>query len=403
MNPFLAKSVCLSLLLLSMLAVKLDAPAQSGDYYIMDGKRVPRSFYDAGQLILEGNDLLRANRNQEASVKLQQALAIAPDFPEAHHNYGLAMAKLGNYPAAIEQFQLALKLKPSFDSALLSLGGMYQSTGRMQEAIATYKEFLTRFPQSPDASKVASLVQGLQRESSNSSNPGAPTHLGTTPPSAAAPDDYLADVTRTGTLRWPADRLPLKVYVRSGANVPGFDPKYDAILKKSFDDWSRASGGTVKFVYIPTPAQADIDVTWTNDPSKLANTAEAGETRLTSNRFGVVHGTIQLLTVPLLPGATVTPSRIRLISLHEIGHVLGLTGHTSNPDDTMFYSSTISDSWRDLSARDANTIARLYNSSKVVNQTNSIPEDPATDWHKADKSFRDAHMDVDAPAVKNGP
>jgi tetratricopeptide (TPR) repeat protein len=387
MNPFLAKSVSLSLLLLlSTLAVRLDAPAQSGDYYIMDGKRVPRSFYDAGQLILEGNTLLRANRNEEASVKLQQALAIAPDFPEAHHNYGLAMAKLGNYPAAIEQFQMALKLKPTLDSALLSLGGMYQSTGRMQEAIKTYKEYLTRFPQSPDASKVASLVQGLQREYSNSSKPGAPTHLGTTPPSTAAPDDYLADVTRMGTLRWPEDHLPLKVYLRPGAKVPGFDPKYEAILKQSFDDWARASGGTVKFVYIPTPAQADIDVTWTSDPSKLANTAEAGETRLISNRFGVVHGTIQLLTVPLLPGSTVTPSRIRLISLHEIGHVLGLTGHTSNPDDTMFYSSTISDSWRDLSTRDAETIARLYAPSKTTMSNSPIK----------DVSVRDA-------AVKNGP
>ncbi len=364
MNSKLAKLVTLSLSLLSALAIAAEAAPQSGEHYMMDGKPVPRSFFDAGQLVNEGTNLLRANRNQEASVKLQQAIAIAPDFAEAHHNYGLALAKLGNVPNAVEQFQLALKLKPNLDTSWLSLGGLYQSTGRVEDAIKIYREFLTRFPNNRDAPKVASLVQGLQKEFANESKQPIAAASWLAPAAEASPDDYLADVTRRGMMRWPAERMPLKVHLHSGDKVPGFDPKFETILKKSFDDWAQASDGLVKFEFVASPTQADIDVSWTSDSAKFANSAESGETRLTSNKFGILHGVIQLLTVPLMPGILVTANRIRMISLHEIGHVLGLTGHTSNPDDAMFYSATIMDQWRSLSARDAKTIFRLYSTNR---------------------------------------
>ena len=154
--------------------------------------------------------------------------------------------------------------------------------------------------------------------------------------------------------------MPLKICLHSGVNVAGFDPQYDTILRKSFDDWAKASNSLVSFRYVTAADQADIDCSWTADAHKFANSAEAGETRLSSSKAGLIRGTIQLLTVQLMPGMPVTPNRIRIISLHEIGHVLGLTGHTPNPDDAMFYSATITDQWRNLSQRDANTIIRLY-------------------------------------------
>ena len=58
-----------------------------------------------------------------------------------------------------------------------------------------------------------------------------------------------------------------------------------------------------------------------------------------------------------------TENRIRQITLHEIGHALGITGHTTNPNDAMFFSVTLEDRWKDLSARDAATIVRMYSQS----------------------------------------
>ncbi len=364
MNPRHARPFALSLLLISLLAFADAAKSQTGERYEVDGKPVSRAFYEAGLLLVDGNNLLRANRYQEASVKLKQAVETAPDYAEAHYNYGLAMAKLGKLAGAVEQFHIAIKLKPTLDQCWLSLGGIYQASGQVDDAIKSYREFLARFPRSPQASQVSNLIRGLQNESS-SGNAGA-VGLGASPPASSSPDDYLADVTKRGTLRWPADRTVLRIYDRPAIKVAGYLPRYDAILRQSFDDWSKASRGAVRFQFQSVPANADIEIIWTSDPAKLANKAEAGETRLTSGKAGIVHGVIQILTVPLMPGMAVTPNRIRTISLHEIGHVLGLTGHTANPSDAMFYSATIADEWRNLTARDMNTMTRLYSPTRTA-------------------------------------
>ncbi len=360
MNPRLAKFTTLSLLLTSFLLFAEDAKSQTGERYEMDGKPVSRAFYEAALLVTDANNLLRANRNQEASVKLKQAIAVAPDYAEAHYNYGLAMAKLGSVPLAVEQFHTAIKLNPNLDQCWISLGGVYQSAGQIDDAIQSYKQFLTRFPHSAQAPQVSNLIKGLQNELGTSSGKSEGQGFGTSAPAKASPDDYLADVTKRGTLRWPPDHHVIRVYMRPAVNVAGYQPKYDTLARQSFTDWANASGGAVNFQFQSIPTNADIDFSWISDASKLVNKAEAGETRLTSGKFGIVHGTIRILTVPIMPGISVTPNRIRLISLHEIGHVLGLTGHTSNPNDAMFYSATIGDEWRNLSPRDINTMTRLY-------------------------------------------
>ncbi len=360
MNPRLAKSITLSALLISFLAFAEEANSQTGERYEMDGKPVSRAFYEAGLLVTDANNLLRANRYQEASVKLKQAVAVAPEYPEAHYNYGLSMAKLGNISGAVEQFHMAIKLNPNLDQCWISLGGVYQSAGQIEDAIASYKQFLTRFPRGAQVPQVTNLVKGLQNEIGLSNGKPDALKFGSSAPAQPSADDYLADVTKRGTLRWPPDHHTIRVFMRPPVNVVGYQPKYDTLVRQSFTDWANASAGALKFQFQSIPANADIDFSWTSDASKLVNKAEAGETRLTSGRFGIVHGVIQILTVPMMPGISVTPNRIRLISLHEIGHVLGLTGHTSNPNDAMFYSATIADEWRNLSPRDTNTMTRLY-------------------------------------------
>src|SRR5262249_45120520 len=98
-------------------AVKAGAEEQ----YLMDGKVVPKEFFDASPLVNEGTALLRSNRNKEAADKLAQAVQIAPTFPDAHHDYALALVKLGKPQEAIKEFKTALSLNPNLSSAWLSL------------------------------------------------------------------------------------------------------------------------------------------------------------------------------------------------------------------------------------------------------------------------------------------
>lgn len=332
-------------------AMQPASAQQQQQSYTLNGKPITKQQYEAGVLLNESIGLLQSNRNQEAADKLSKAAELDPSIPEVKHNLGIALAKLGRSDEALENLEAARQLNPTLDATWLSLGGVYQTQGRILDAVKTYKEFLTRFPKHRDATKVASLVQGLEKEMKMSGNSGQ---------TSAPTDDYVKEITRQGVLRWPTSKMPLKVFIRNGQGVPGFDPSNQQLLTKSFQDWATASNGAVSFSFIKDPKQSDIECSWTNNPNTFTNKAEAGETNLMGDKAGLCRGTIKLLTVPLVPELPLTENRMRMIYLHEIGHVLGLAGHTNNPQDIMFYSVNVADVWRDLTPRDGNTLMRLY-------------------------------------------
>lgn len=340
-------------LFLSLLVFSLNTQAWAqggGEQYVLNGKSISKEQYQGAVLAKEGVALLHANNNRDAVVKLKQAADLFPGFADIHLNLGIGLAKTGQIKEAISELELARNLNPGLDSAWMSLGGLYQTEGRLKDAVGAYSEFVKRFPQHKDAQKVASLITGLSKEASAESAVKSDINA----------QDYFAEITRTGKVRWPSNKMPLKVFIAPGADVPGYQKDSDNLLKQCFVDWQNASKGAVAFVFTPSEKDSDIQCSWTNDATRFKNIAEAGETQFYSGRNGIVKGTIAFLTIPLVPDMPLTVNRMRLIFLHEIGHVIGLAGHTNNPKDAMFYSIDIADVWKDLTERDANTVVRLY-------------------------------------------
>lgn len=317
--------------------------------YYLDGKPISQNYYQAAKLLNESVPLLQSNRNQEALEKLTTASQLAPEIPEVHNNMGLVLAKLGRNAEALQELEKAKAMKPDLAATWVTLGGLYQSQGRIQDAIATYSEFLKRFPSHSEANKIQSLVNGLKREVNSG-------FIRKVDPNAT---DYLGELGNS-VKRWPPEKMPIKIYFKSGHGVPAFKPIYQQILEESVATWEQASQGAISFQRVDSPQKADIVCSWTNDPSTFSNRAEAGETILYANQKGVVKGTVTILTVPLMVELPVTEARLRQICLHEIGHALGFGGHTSNPDDVMFYSLQVSDQIKNLSARDINSLRQLY-------------------------------------------
>jgi tetratricopeptide (TPR) repeat protein len=322
-------------------------------------------------LFRQGTSLLRANRNDEAMGQFAQSCRISPNFAEGHHEWAIALLKLGRNDEAIDQFNQAIAIDPNLAASWLSLGGAFQTAGKIPQAIAAYKNFVEKFPQDHDVPRVRNLIALLGKENAQTEGPSAQTE-GMPPKNpqvqgpaailgAAMPgNDYLADVTRQGVLRWGARRMPLKVFIEDGKLIPGYRPDFSSILKDAFQSWADASSGLVGFQYVPTPAGADVFCHWSANTAKFKDSAETAETKLYSDRYGVARGEIEILTLAPVSNQTVTDKSMRGTTLHEVGHVLGLAGHSKTPGDIMFFSNSLSEATQNLSIRDKNTLVRLY-------------------------------------------
>jgi len=334
--------------------------------YFMDGQPVSQQVGEAVKILNDSVVLLQQNKNQEACDALLKAEQMAPNVANIHGNLGLALAKLGRNPEAIKELEIARTLNPTYPGTLLTLGGIYQSQGQVQQAIDTYNEFLRLAPQHKDAAKVAALVAGLKNEM-------AQGMINTAPAASPNADNYLAELNNHLN-HWPASKMPVRVYIKPGDGLPGYTPTYMNILQESFAAWQEASQGMVAFRMVPEAKDADLVCSFISEPSSLSNSAEAGETNLFLNKEGLVKGTIKLLTVPLVPELPLTDNRKRWLCLHEVGHALGFGGHTSNPGDIMFYSTLVTESFPHLSPRDARSVRGLYSANANIqpgNQANN--------------------------------
>ena len=98
-----------------------------------------------------GNALFDKGRVDEAMAQFQEALKIQPDFAEAHNNLGNALLGKGRVDEAMAEIQEALKIQPDFAAAHNNLGNALVDKGRVDEAIAQYQKALNIQPDFAEA------------------------------------------------------------------------------------------------------------------------------------------------------------------------------------------------------------------------------------------------------------
>lgn len=193
--------------------------------------------------------------------------------------------------------------------------------------------------------------------------------------SNAASDDYLRQVSQEGSFRWTADHLPLNVYIEDGRNVPGYKPAYKQMIAQAFDEWSSQSNGLISWRQASDPRNADIVCTWTDSPTIKPGAVEAGQTRtlVQTDRYSgtgqLVRAQISILTE--LMGRPFTDANMYKTCLHEVGHALGLQGHSDVPSDIM-YPTVNETQVAQLKSRDINTLVKLYDGGYA----NSLAQTP---------------------------
>ncbi|MBS2000150.1 MAG: tetratricopeptide repeat protein [Cyanobacteria bacterium SZAS LIN-5] len=305
------------------------------------------------QLYNDGVALVQAHDLQNAESKFRDAISISPKFADAHSNLGTVLVQQGKYDDAMAELQKATQLKPTSPPAWGTLATCYQSLGRTEDAIAAFKTFLQLSPDAPEAAQVRSGIAMLENELKRTGGAKAV---------AQNPNDYFEDATQNGIARWPQSRLPITVSIKPDPNVPGFRQEYVDVLKQAFTDWEEASQGAIKFQFTDDPS-AKIVCTWTDDTKQMISSAEGGHAVVVPDSKGILKVNIILLSVPPLGTQKLSANYARRIDLHEIGHGLGILGHSKTPGDIMFSTVMPADTVPQLSNRDKATLAKIYSAS----------------------------------------
>lgn len=324
------------------LAISVGAHASGQTTFQPDNQAI--QLYNDGVALVQAHDL------QNAESKFRDAISISPKFADAHSNLGTVLVQQGKYDDAMAELQKATQLKPTSPPAWGTLATCYQSLGRTEDAIAAFKTFLQLSPDAPEAAQVRSGIAMLENELKRTGGAKAV---------AQNPNDYFEDATQNGIARWPQSRLPITVSIKPDPNVPGFRQEYVDVLKQAFTDWEEASQGAIKFQFTDDPS-AKIVCTWTDDTKQMISSAEGGHAVVVPDSKGILKVNIILLSVPPLGTQKLSANYARRIDLHEIGHGLGILGHSKTPGDIMFSTVMPADTVPQLSNRDKATLAKIY-------------------------------------------
>lgn len=327
--------------------------------YILDGKRLTENEFNAINLFNDSGSLAEAGRWSEATDKLLESVKLDPTSAQAQVNLGTCLLHIGKPEAACESLKTGLKLDPNLPEAWISLAGAYQSCGKLSEAISTYQQYLQKFPDDRFKANAKCILDSLQHEVDAQKQ--VEQRLQTSKQPESSRDSYLPYASPSGSIGWPMQKMPLKVFIGDGKAIPGFDQKYNQILKNSFIAWSNSvPGNKVSFVFVSDPKLADIDCNWTADLHKVSRLSEPGEVKLQYSSAGIKHADMALLARSSVDGTKFSENFARALCLHEVGHSLGLMGHSPEISDIMFCCIPFTDSLRELSGRDQATIKRLY-------------------------------------------
>ena len=171
---------------------------------------------------------------------------------------------------------------------------------------------------------------------------------------ASAASTYLNDVILASAdsmlHRWDGRvSTPVRVFFPP-TTVANYQPSFLDAVRSGFQRWQDA-GVPVRFNLDADSASGEVRVQW-----RIQFEGErAGQTDLRWDDDGHLMGGVVTLATFDAKGQPFAVDEVRVLALHEIGHLLGLD-HSPDPGDIMYAQPKV----RDLSPRDIRTALLLY-------------------------------------------
>ena len=163
-------------------------------------------------------------------------------------------------------------------------------------------------------------------------------------------NDVVAASSDSGLHRWD-NRMARPVRVSlTAATVANFQPAFLDAVRSAFQAWEQA-GVPVRFALDADSASAEVRFLW-----RIQFEGErTGQTDLEWDADGRLTGGVVTLATFDPKGQPLAPDDVRVMAIHEIGHLIGLD-HSRDPGDLMYAAPKV----RELSARDIATALLLY-------------------------------------------
>ncbi|MEB3336124.1 MAG: hypothetical protein VKJ46_01590 [Leptolyngbyaceae bacterium] len=188
-------------------------------------------------------------------------------------------------------------------------------------------------------------------------------------------EDYFDQIqpTEVGYLIW--SRFPVKVYVEQGDPTVVSGSSTPPRQHKQFQAWTEAVLQAVRewnsylpLTVVEQPDLADITI-WRSVPPIQRSRGNppprirSAETRYTLYKQTVGNSGEKALTIlshrcTILLKPSQTIPYIQAAARHELGHALGIWGHSPQPTDALYFAQVRNPP--PISSRDLNTLKRVY-------------------------------------------
>ncbi|MEA5594866.1 peptidase [Rivularia sp. UHCC 0363] len=168
--------------------------------------------------------------------------------------------------------------------------------------------------------------------------------------------DYFAEIkpTKYGYLIW--SQFPVKVYLETPqGNSSNQAQQWVNTVSKTVEEWNSYLPLTI----VKNPEVADINIVRKSPPLQFTPGSKIPRARsaLTSYEIYTKENTLyHRFTILLSP--TQTGKYLLAAARHELGHALGIWGHSKDQGDALYFSQ-VSDPPM-VSSRDVNTLKKIY-------------------------------------------
>lgn len=194
-------------------------------------------------------------------------------------------------------------------------------------------------------------------------------------------ENYIEQAPEDGQiLRWDTTKFPLKVYIKSNSTSA---PQYfTPTIQQAFLQWQKSSSNLVRFQFTDDESQANIVVTINSSDDMKKCDQENCKYTIAYTTPDIEGDLLRKMNIFFYDsnnfGQPFSQKEIYNTALHEIGHSLGIMGHSFNKDNLMYmetgqdnsYFKQFRSDFQSISQIDLNTLNLLY---KLVPDITNTP------------------------------